>query len=233
MNVVFGGGLWPIGQSVAFVELSLQATLEHYERWAENWEDLPSFRELGDAPLVDLLGALLPLEMPYRRRLLVGTAGGWTAIFDNGRGGGDPFPPASFLSRSAGVRGVAAGHTPPEQYPYPATQLHLFGPTGRPPLMYVRTINAGIFDEGRWQFEVRGTPQPFEDLERYKARRVRDRFDRVLLLEYLAALDIHADDAGWYRTGVLVTDGGSWKPSWTATLEQARADATEVLKSRR
>lgn len=229
MNVVFGGGLWPIGQAVGFVELSLDKTLEHYKRWGEKWEAFPSFRELGDEPLLDLLRALLPLEMPYRRRLLVGTTGEWTAIFDNSRGGGDPFPPASFLSKSAGVRGIVASHTPPEQGPHLATQFHLFGPNGEPPLMYVRTIDTGIFDEGRWWFDTSGTPQPFEDLERYKARLVRDRFDRALLLEYLSALDIHADDPGWYRSGVLVTEGGSWKPSWTATLEEARADATEAL----
>lgn len=223
MRVVFGGGLWPIGQAVGFVELSLDNTLEHYKRWGKNWEAIPSFRELGDAPVLDLLRALLPLEMPYRRRLLLATVGEWTAIFDNSRGGGDPFPPASYLSRSAGVRGIVARHTPPEQGPYPTTQLHLFGPNGKPPLMYVRTIDAGIFDEGRWRFDTSGTPQPFENVERYRARLVRDRFDRALLLEYLAALDIRADDPDWYRDGILVTEGGSWKPSWTATLEEARA----------
>jgi hypothetical protein len=233
MNVVFGGGLWPIGQSIAFVELTLDKTLEHYKGWATNWDAAPSFRELGDAPVIDLLRALLPLEMPYRRRVLVGTAGGWTAILDNSRGGGDPFPPASYLSGSASVRGIVAGHTPPEQSPHPATQFHLFGPTGEPPLMYVRTIDAGIFDEGRWRFDTWGTPQPFEDMERYNARLVRDRFDRTLLLEYLAALDIHADDPDWYRGGVLVTDSGRWKPGWTATLEQARAEAAEALDKRR
>jgi hypothetical protein len=233
MDVVFGGGLWPIGQSIAFVELSLDKTLEHYEGWTTDWDARPSFRELGDAPLMDLLRALLPLEMPYRRRMLVGTVGDWTAIFDNSRGGGDPFLPASYLSRSAGVRGIVAGHTPPEQSPHPATQLHLFGPNGTPPLMYVRTIDAGIFDEGRWRFETSGTPQPFEDLESYEARLVRDRFDRALLLKYLAALGVRADDPDWYRGGVLVTDGGSWKPGWTATLEQARAEATEGLDRRR
>src|SRR6266508_3548666 len=112
MDVVFGGGLWPIGQSIAFVELSLDKTLEEYKRWTTDWDVPPSFRELEDAPLLDLLRTLLPLEMPYRRRMLVGTAGDWTAIFDNSRGGGDPFPPASFLSRSAGVRSIVAGHTP-------------------------------------------------------------------------------------------------------------------------
>jgi hypothetical protein len=231
MNVVFGGGLWPIGQAVGFVELGLDKTIEHYEQWGKNWEALPSFRELGDPRLLDLLWELLPLEMPYRRRLLVGTTGEWTAIFDNSRGGGDPSPPVSFLSRSAGVRGIVATHTPREQGPHPATQFHLFGPNGEPPLRYVRTIDAGIFDEGRWRFDTSGTPQPFESLERYEARLVRDRFDRTLLLDYLAALDIRADDPDWYRSGVLVSEGGRWKPSWTATLEEARAEAREAVGS--
>ena len=154
MSVVFGGGLWPIGQAVGFVELGLDKTTEHYKQWGKGWEAPPSFRELRDAPLLDLLRALLPLEMPYRRRLLVGTTGEWTAIFDNSRGGGDPVPPVSFLSTSAGVRGIVATHTPPEQHSHPATQFHLFGPNGEPPLMYVRTIDAGIFDEGRWRFDT-------------------------------------------------------------------------------
>jgi hypothetical protein len=55
--------------------------------------------------------------------------------------------------------------------------------------MYVRTIDAGISMKAAGG-DTSGTPQPFENVERYKARLVRDRFDRALLLEYLAALDI-------------------------------------------
>jgi hypothetical protein len=229
VDVVFGGGLWPIGQGVGFVELELAEALWQYERWAEAWEAPPSYRKLGKVPILEQLQELLPLEMPYTRRLLVDTKSGWTAIFDNSRGGGDLFPPVSYLSRSASARGLVAKHTPPAQYPYPATQFHLFGPDGEPPLMYVRTIDAGIFDSGRWQFLTSGPARPFENERRYGARRIRDRFTREMLIEYLAALGLRPDDPEWYGSGVLVVDEAG-RPQWTASLEQARAEATLDLR---
>ena len=161
MEVVFGGGLWPLGQKVGFVQLELAGAIEAYRAWTRGWKPpRPSFKQVREALLIDQLPRLLPLEMPYTRRLLVAHGQRWTAIFDNSRGGGDPYPPVAELSRIAGTRGVLAGHTPQEQYPYPATQLHLFGSQGD----YVRTIDCGIFDSGRWSFEARGTEQPFEEL---------------------------------------------------------------------
>jgi hypothetical protein len=147
----------------------------------------------------------LPLELPYRRCLLVGTTTGWTAIFDNSRDGGDPFPP-TYLGRICNARAVVATHSSGPIETCPATQFHLFGPDGEPPLMYVRTVDAGVFDEGRWRFEARGEVQPFEETEAYSNRRIRDRFTREQLLRYLAALGIHADDAAWYREAVLARD---------------------------
>jgi hypothetical protein len=171
--------------------------------------------------------------MPSTRRLLVGTTGRWTAIFDNSRGGGDAWPPTSHLSRDD-VRGVIATHIPREQSSLPATQFHLLGPEGEPPLRYVRTIDAGVFDSGRWQFETRGTVQPFEDVDAYEARRIRDRFNRPMLLEYLAALGIVADEPGFYREAVLVQeDTRDWelkrRDRWRASLEKARRECLGEL----
>ena len=119
----------------------------------------PSFECQPHAPLLDQLRRLPPLEMPCTRRLLVSHRTRWTAIFDDSRGGGDPYSPVAELARIAGTRGVVAGHTPPDQYPYPATLLHLFGVDGD----YARTIECGIFDSDRWSFEMHGTEQPFEE----------------------------------------------------------------------
>lgn len=83
VDVVFGGGLWPIGWGVAFVERPLEDVQDRYRAWLPTWDLV----RLGSAPLLRLLEHLLPLEMPYTRRLLVGTRGGWTAIFDNSRRG--------------------------------------------------------------------------------------------------------------------------------------------------
>ena len=150
VEVVLGGGLWPLGRTVGFVELDLAGAIEAYRVWTRGWRPLrPSFKHVRETLLIDQLRRLLPLEMPYTRRLLIAHGQRWTAIFDNSRGGGDPYPAVAELSRIAGTRGVVAGHTPQEQYPYPATQFHLFGDNGD----YVRTIDCGVFDSGRWSFE--------------------------------------------------------------------------------
>jgi hypothetical protein len=203
--LVFGGPLAPLGDSIAFVELELDAAVDAYREWGTHWPPPPpTLTALPQAPVEELLRVLLPLEMRHRRRLLVGTTTGWTAVFDNSSNGGDPFPP-TYLAEIRGVRAVAATHTSGPIETCPATQFHLFGPEGEPPLLYVRTIDAGVFDEGRWHFETSGAVQPFEETEAYASRRVRDRFTREMLLRYLAALEVHADDPAWYRDGVLAT----------------------------
>ena len=163
--VVFGGELWPLGNGVAFVELPLADAIAAYR---EGLNPPPTLAHLGVLPIIDLMATLLPLQMPYKRRLLVGTTSNWTTIFDNSRGGGDPYSHAR-LATAHGVRAVAARHAPETQTALPATQFHLLGPTGEPPLMYVRTIDAGRFDSGRWEFLTSGTPQPFEDTTRTSA----------------------------------------------------------------
>jgi len=222
VEVVFGGGIWPLGQKVGFVELELAEAVEAYRAWTRGWRPpRPSFSQVEDARLVDQLPRLLPLEMPYTRRLLVAHGQRWTAIFDNSRGGGDPYPAVAELTRIAGTRGVLAGHTPHEQYQYPATQLHLFGAEGD----YVRTIDCGVFDSGRWSFEARGTEQPFEELEAYSSQRVRDRFTRPMLLRYLSALGIDADTMSAYGPALLI-QARFVRVSWRATLDEARAEAS-------
>src|SRR5688572_3363288 len=190
--VVFGGDLWPLGDAVAFVDLPLEEAVGAYRDWGSGWESPPKLVDLGSRPIMELLRELLPLQMPYKRRLLVGTDSGWTAVFDNSRGG-DPFP-STYLARQRARRAVVATHKPRSQTTHPATQFHLFGPNGKPPLMYERTIDAGVFDEERWRFDASGTVQPFEDTAAYTQRLIRDRFTREMLLRYLMAMGIRADD---------------------------------------
>ena len=135
--------------------------------------------------------------------------------------GATPILLSAELSRIAGTRGVLAGHIPQEQYPYPATQFHLFGSGGD----YVRTIDCGVFDSGRWSFEAYGTEQPFEELDAYGSRHVRDRFTRPMLLRYLSALGIDADITSSYGPAVLV-QARFVRVGWRATLDEARAEAS-------
>lgn len=204
----------------------LAATETWYRSLNRRW----ATTSLGHTPLSDQLMALAPLQMPARRQIIVGTTGRWTMHADNSRGGGDSVSWVGYLSGVLKCRGVIAHHVPPSQYPYPSTQFELLAPDGKPPLRYVRTISAGIYDEGRWKFLTTGAVQPFEEVERYTVRRIRDRFDRGLLVQYLDALRIRADDPRFFTTGTLLEEG-EFEHQWTATLEQARAERTRPWPS--
>jgi hypothetical protein len=208
---------------VGFLDRPLHDVLQATETWFRKLGQGRSRKALGRQPLLDHLLALAPLQMPVGRQLVVGTVGRWTMHADNSRSGGDSVSWVGHLSEVLGCRGVIARHVPPSQYRYPSTQFELLGPGGKPPLFYVRTITAGIYDEERWRFEARGEVQPFETVERYGARRIRDRFDRQLLIQYLSSMGIYADDSAFFTTAILF-ENADRVPHWTATLEQAREE---------
>lgn len=90
-------------------------------------------------------------------------------------------------------------------------------PTAIGPAMAQQT-DGGTGDESGHAF-------PFEDAARYAVRRIRSRFDRDLLVRYLDALGIPADDDDAYGAGVIVQQVVDW-PRRTLTLHEARTDLT-------
>src|SRR5438067_8255013 len=74
--------------------------------------------------------------------------------------------------------------------------------------------------DGRWRFETHGKVQPFEDPAIYRAPRIRDRFDRALLVRYLDGLGIFADDPTFFGSAVLFVA----RTLWTASLAEARKE---------
>ena len=201
--LVLGGPLSPLAWGAGFVEASLDDAVEALEAW---WRSIRRRYRLEPTSglLLAQLRRLDPLEAPYTCHLLVGTRSSWTACFDNSIGGGDQTSWCAQLSRELGTRCVLAEHVPPEHYPYPSTQLELLGPEGEPPLLYIRTLSAGVYDDERWEWYAAGPPQSWEDVTRYTVPRIRDRLDRDLLVHYLACLGITVDEPEFYGDGVLV-----------------------------
>jgi hypothetical protein len=68
-----------------------------------------------------------------------------------------------------------------------SVQFEMLGPFKNDFLNYIRTVHAS-FDGSRWVFDAVGTPQDFEELDAYKAPRVRDRFTSEMLERYCKAL---------------------------------------------
>jgi hypothetical protein len=68
-------------------------------------------------------------------------------------------------------------------------------------------------DGGRWEFASQGDPFPFEELSRYSAPRIRDRFNLEVLGSYLAAQELYRFRDDWFANdgSTLVTRVGGHK----------------------
>lgn len=219
MGVLLGGSASPIGWSVQFLDADFESALQAHLDWRR---DIGHNVEVaGPRTFPEVVYDLLPLEAPWTREVFI-RCGQWTAYLNNFVNGGDSTASAAVTARDLGVRHVMAQHAPVYGPGHAATQLWLTGPTGEPPLMSIRTVGVVAID-GRWQWEESGQRQPFEDLSRYGTRRKRDRLDRALLVQYLAALGIPADDEDAYGEGVLVQGIYDW-PRRTQSLSEARLE---------
>ncbi|MCY1081980.1 hypothetical protein [Archangium lansingense] len=184
-------------------------------------------------PLEQALSALLPLTDAERRRyLFMPTRSSWTAYVDNGWRGTDVFGPVSYMAETLGCRGLRVVAVPntiqKDKGRFGAVMLEMYGPRRTAWLNYVRALGVSN-DGGRWVFDQSGEPFPFEKLEHYQARRVRDRFTFDMLKEYLHHLGLSPFEEDFY-----LPDGA---PAWMVerkgpvlpnhkeyTLAEARAD---------
>jgi hypothetical protein len=97
-----------------------------------------------------------------------------------------------------GLRVVAVPHTYRKgKGRYGAVALSVYGPHQTDWLNFVRTVSA-LNDGGPWIFDQSGEPFPFERLEQYQARRVRDRFTFDMLREYLHHLGLSPFEEDFY-----------------------------------
>ncbi len=147
----------------------------------------------------------------------------WTANLFNNHLGGDSCSWCGHLSGVIGCEAVEATHVPIDQYSYPTTTFTITAPSAAPPLHTLRYVVAGKYDSGRWEFREGGERQPYEQAHRYAARRIRDRFDRVMLLGYLDALGIQPDEPEFWTGGVLLQHQVAYA-SRTSTLAEVRRD---------
>ena len=131
----------------------------------------------------DLFPNLEPLSMACDRALLVANGSDWTSYFNNSLLGSDVFLEVSGLAGTHFCTGLRIVKQPTatifEAYECPDRG-------GEPPNNYRRSIYAA--KDGKWTFGSTGTPYPFEDVSRYEAKRIRDRFTPELLDDILKGL---------------------------------------------
>jgi hypothetical protein len=138
--------------------------------------------------------------------LITETRSHWAAIFSNSRLGSDVASPVSYLCKVLGCHGVGIQCSPSltkregektSIVSYAATSFTLDGPHETAWLNQIRHVSARK-DGGPWKFFQRGEVQPFEQVEHYENKHIRDRFTPEMLESYCAALGITAFDASFY-----------------------------------
>ena len=227
----------PVTSTMGFLELGAEQAAQAFATWQRGLM-APRGITVGVLPvtgtLEQVLSSLLPLASgETQRELFIPTRSAWTAYLENGWTGTDAVSPMRYMTRWLGCRSmrvVAVPHTLRKHQGgrYGAVMLDVFGPEQPGTIHnYVRALEVAN-DGGRWVFDQSGAPFPFEQVEKYQARRVRDRFTFEMLKDYLRHLGLAPFEEDFYlppgscawlvqKTGPFTTVGREY------TLEEARA----------
>lgn len=236
LKPLYNDALAPITTEVGFLQCGVEKAASIFFNWHTKicyplGQTVDTQNLIG--PSLDiLLKKLLPLTDLHLRFLFVPTKTNWTAYFDNGWRGADPASVTSYLAEEIGCLGIRAAWEPHtlkgDHGQFGAAVFEVYD---RPnPILNVRRSVALIHDGYKWDFETSGEPFPFEQTERYKARRKTDRFTPEMLDTYLKELGIDAFSEDFYfatkqnPAKLISTKGAIPKSVKQYSLEAARED---------
>jgi hypothetical protein len=220
----------PVTSEMGFLETDAEHAARAYTAWQAG---LPmndgvaiEVRPVTAGSLEQALSALLPLtDSEIQRHLFIPTRSPWTAYVENGLRGTDASSAMAVMARRLGCRGMRVVAVPntirEDKGRYGAVMLEVYGPHQTHWLNYVRALGVSN-DGGRWVFDQSGEPFPFETLEQYQARRVRDRFTFDMLREYLRHLGLSPFEEDFY----LPEGAPAWLVEKTGPLVRARKQYT-------
>ncbi len=219
----------PVTSEMGFLEAHAEAAARAFAAWQRGLlepEGVSVEVRTVLGSLEQVFSTLLPLTDSERQRhLFIPTRSPWAAYVDNAYRGTDASSVMRYMARALGCRSMrvlAVPHTlRKEKGRYGAVMLAVYGPHQTAWLNYVRSLGA-LNDGGRWVFDQFGEPFPFEKLEQYQARRVRDRFTFDMLKEYLSHLGLSPFEEGFY----LPEGTSAWLVEKTGPLVLARKEYT-------
>lgn len=215
----------PITSTLCFVEASLDRVSEALVGWLRQLGRTTS-AETRAEPFPEVLHQLEPLTFGWiPRELLVATRSNWTAYFDCSVRGTDMTGAVPYLCRLLSCRGLPVRVVPHDGTPdgrLGSIQFRLLGPT-HTILNNIRSV-AAVHNGDRWEFVATGEPQPYEELDRYRSRRIQDRLTPEMIERYCRALGIEAFDPAFYRPeAVLVRSDAVPTEYPTMTLREAQS----------
>ncbi len=195
----------PVTSEMGFLEARAEYAARAFAAWQGGLEASRGVKvevHPVSGSLEQVLSCLLPLTSPeVRRYLFLPTRSHWTGYVENTRRGTDAASAMGYMAEALGCRGMRVVAVPQtlrqDKGRYGAVIFELYGPKQTHWLNYLRTIYAAN-DGGRWVFGQSGEPLPFEKVEQYQARKVRERFTFEMLKEYLRHLGLSPFEEDFY-----------------------------------
>ncbi|MCE9527553.1 MAG: hypothetical protein K8R36_16045 [Planctomycetales bacterium] len=210
-NQLFDDRYAPITSEIEFLECDAKTAADAFQEWQrpiQSGRGVRINRQELNGCFPTKIECLLPLTSVERRRFLfMPTKSNWTACLDNGWRGND-VSAVSHLSRAMRCRAIRADCVPHTMRKTPTGEIGRYGATIFE--LYAADSSGGSFlsvqrsifsanDGGRWKFGANEQPLDFEQLERYTARQIRDRFTSEMLDEYLRHFGIQFFSPDFYE----------------------------------
>jgi hypothetical protein len=169
----------------------------------ERYKVIAEMAEMGCPrfyPVNGTLSSMLDSLLPYasNKKLLV-QHGGWTAYM-----GGDIETDASYLGEKLKIRVVSVHmiQDVPNGQPGSAAFMMADNRSGGEPK--IRALQA--MKDSKWEWVDYGEAFPFEQVEKYSARRIKDRLTFEMIGEYCLNFGIHLFDPDFYGAGYVVEE---------------------------
>jgi len=197
-----GPPLFPFGlKSGTFIDAPLTQVHQCLLYWASgNPADVDIRGRRLNEPFAQALQHLEPRFFNPDRAILISLANGWTVFFDNHSHHFSPASELFVLCLRLKTRTCFFFHeTEGSQAGSSVFNHNTFAP---PSMVNERMVWLG--KESRWEFRAAGEPLPFENLEAYRERRIRDRLPASLLREYGQALGVAFWDPDQYTANSVL-----------------------------
>ena len=224
---LFGGEWSPFTSRIWYIEAPYEVAVAAVQEWHSGLPGVTRFERLS-GQLETLFGQLEPWAMPSWKELLVATAGRWTALFSQG----SDVPTLDVIASRLRCRSLRTSYAP---HVARGGRVISYGDTAftlcdgsrddLAPSHAVRSIQAS--NQDRWEWDLYGEPQLFEEPALYTRRIIRERFDLAALNRYCVALGIdRAEPSSYGPEATLVTvDTSAWpNRSRTMPSHQWRAE---------
>jgi hypothetical protein len=195
---------FPHTTAIGFIKADFFNLHQAFSSWRTKIND-ENVISVEDGSLDYMFKKLKPLQMPIKKVLFCQTNSEWIAYFDDGRYGSDPFPPVTYMAEVLECEAVLIDFSEntvksdvgQAEGTYGSVQFALYSPESQDFFLAKRAVGA-VNDGGKWVFIDEGDPLPFEDISRYSAKKIADRFDRKMLESYCQALGIDPYNEQFY-----------------------------------